>query len=159
MIQLKKTFSNIDASEMKKLVDIPVWLSLYAAYSADGIISESERAEAIKLAHLRTFTAPKSLQKYYESVDNHFEDRFNSLNGRLPSNDHDRKIYLDAQIKSSYKIIEKLDPDTMESLEESLKSFYEHVFKADTSFFQFFALPVISNRLEKKSGNFEFESN
>ena len=159
MIHLKETFSGITSEELKKLIDIPVWLSLFAAYSHDGVVSEYEKSEAVKLAHLRTFTSPKSLHKYYEKVDEHFEDRFDTLNKRLPISEEDKKVYLETQIKNGHAILEKLDPDVTESLEESLESFYEHVFKADQSFFQYFALPVISNRLEKKSGNFRFEKN
>jgi len=156
MIHLKEAFSGISKNEFNQLIDIPVWLSLFAAYSQDGEVSEYEKAEAVKLAHLRTFTAPKSLRKFYEKVDEHFEERFNTLHRRLPESDEDRKLYLEAQIKNGHAILHKLDSDITESLEESLESFYEHVFKADQSFFQYFALPIISSRLEKKSGHFKF---
>jgi len=156
MIQLKEAFSGISKEEFTQLIDVPVWLSLFAAYSQDGQVSEYEKAEAVKLAHLRTFTAPKSLRKFYEKVDEHFEERFSTLDKRLPGSDADRKVYLQAQIKNGHAILHKLDSDITESLEESLESFYEHVFRADQSFFQYFALPVISNRLDKKSGHFKF---
>lgn len=156
MIQLKEAFRGISDDEFSHLIDIPVWLSLYAAYSQDGVVSEYEKAEAIKLAHLRTFTSPKSIRKFYEKVDEHFEDRFNVLNHRLPDDEADKKVYLEAQIKQGHALLHKLDPEITETLEGSLESFYEHVFRADQSFFQYFALPVISNRLDKKSGHFKF---
>ncbi|HKL03426.1 MAG TPA: hypothetical protein VJ911_07105 [Cryomorphaceae bacterium] len=156
-MELKKAFDSVSKEEMKYLLDIPIWLALTAAYRNDGVVSESEKADAVKLAHLRTFTAPKSLQQYYEKVDGIIEKRFEVLNSRLPKSERDREIYLVSQIKRSHALIKKLDRDVAETLEASLASFYEHVFRADKSFFQYFALPVISNRLDKKSRSFNFE--
>jgi len=156
MIQLKEAFSGLSKEEFIQLIDVPVWLALFAAYSQDGVVSEYEKSEAVKLAHLRTFTSPKSIRKFYEKVDEHFEERFETLNKRLPDGDDDKKLYLEAQIKNGHAILHKLDRDVTETLEESLESFYEHVFRADQSFFQYFALPIISSNLEKKSGQFKF---
>ncbi len=156
-MEIKKAFDSVSKDEMIDLLDIPVWLALTAAYRNDGSVSEYEKADAVRLAHLRTFTSPKSLHPYYEKVDRIFESRFEKLNKRLPKNERDREIYLASQVKKSHALIKKLDRDVAETLEASLASFYEHVFRADKSFFQYFALPVISNRLDKKSRSFNFE--
>lgn len=156
MIEIKRAFQNLTAEEFSHLLDSPVWISLAAAYAGDGTVSKDEKAEAIRLAHLRVFTAPKSLRPFYELVDSQFEQRFNILNLRLPAKSENIEIYLEQQLKRVYEIMLKLDPDIFSSLEESLESFYEHVFNSHKSFFQYFALPVLSNRLDKKSGHYKF---
>lgn len=158
MIEIKKAFTSITNDDMNHLLDTPVWLSLLASFTNDGIVNPSEKADAVRLAHLRTFTSPKSLQEFYEKVDERFDDRFDTLHARLTmDNEHDKILYIKAQIEISHKVLEKIDKDVASSLEESFSSFYEHVFKADKSFFQYFALPIISNRLEKLSGHFGFK--
>ncbi|MGB6037307.1 MAG: hypothetical protein WBG42_13625 [Cryomorphaceae bacterium] len=156
MIEIKKAFENLTSEEFSQLLDAPVWIALAAAYAGDGAVSEDEKAEAIKLAHLRRFTAPKSLREFYELVDTQFAQRFYILDLRLPSALDDKEIYLERQLKRVHDIMLKLDPDVTSSLEESLESFYEHVFSSHKSFFQYFALPILSNRLDKNSGHFRF---
>ncbi len=157
MIEIKKAFQNLSDTELGELLDTPVWLSLLAAYTGDGKVSRDERADAVKLAHLRTFTSPKSLREFYARVDDRFENRFDKLNARLPEKQKDRIIFLEAQVKHCHKLLEKkVDQDLAIEIEESLESFYNHVFKADTSFFQYFALPIISSRLDK-SGEYDFD--
>jgi hypothetical protein len=156
MIEIKKAFQNLTPEEFSQLLDSPVWISLAAAYAGDGVVGEDEKAEAIKLAHLRRFTAPKSLREFYELVDMQFAQRFHILELRLPSSAKDKEIYIERQLNRGHDIMLKLDSDVTSSLEESLESFYEHVFNSHKSFFQYFALPIISNRLDKKSGHFRF---
>ena len=123
MIEIKKAFQNLSPEEFSQLLDSPVWIALAAAYAGDGVVSEDERAEAIRLVHLRVFTAPKSLRPFYELVDSQFEQRFTILDLRLPSRLEDIEIYLEQQLKRVYEIMIKLDPDVSSSLEESLESF------------------------------------
>lgn len=156
MIQIKKAFDNLTPEEFSQLLDSPVWIALAAAYAGDGAVGEDEKAEAIKLAHLRRFTAPKSLREFYELVDTQFAQRFHILNLRLPSSIEDKEIYLERQLRRVHDIMLKLDPDVTASLEESLESFYDRVFNSHKSFFQYFALPIITSRLDKKAGHYRF---
>lgn len=157
MIEIKKAFQQLSDTELNELLDAPVWLSLLAAYSGDGTVSRDERAEAVKLAHLRTFTSPKSLREFYSKVDERFERRFDKLNARLPENNENRILFIEAQVKHCHKLLrEKVDKDLAVEIEESIASFYNHVFKADRSFFQYFALPIISGRLDK-SNEYDFD--
>lgn len=156
MIELKKAFGDLSEDELNHLLDAPVWLSLLAAYKNDGVVEASEKADAVKLAHLRTFTSPKSLREFYEKVDARFSERFDKLNERLTMPVADKIIYMEAQIKVGHALLNKVDEDVASSLEESFESFYEHVFKSESSFFQYFALPIISNRLDKKSGKLDY---
>ncbi len=155
MIEIKKAFQTITEAEFNQLVDTPVWLALLAALSNDGEIQPSEKAEAVKLAHLRTFTSSKTLQEFYKKVDEVFASRFDRLHDRLPAGEHDKELYIEAMIKQTHSILLKLDVDVAEAIEGSFSSFYDHIFKSEKSFFQYFALPLISNRLDKQSGHYE----
>ncbi len=156
MIEIKKAFQDLSSEEFSQLLDAPVWISLMAAYAGDGVVSEDEKAEAVRLVHLRRYTAPFALREFYALVDSQFEQRFYILNLRLPSGLEDKELYLKQQIKRVHDIMKKLDPDVISDLEQSLKSFYEHVFSSHKSFFQYFALPVITGNLDRTAGHFKF---
>jgi hypothetical protein len=156
MIEITKAFDGLSEEEYTQILDIPVWLSLMAAFAGDGKVSKSEKSEAVKLAHLRTFTSPHSLHEYYKKVDARFDERFETLIKRVPEKEENRLAYLEAQVKRAHAMLKNLDKDIASTLEESLESFYEHVFNADKSFFQYFALPIISNRLDNFSGHYDF---
>ncbi len=149
MIEIKKAFEDLTPDEYDQILDAPVWISLMAAYAGDGVLSADEKAGAVKLAGLRTYTAPKSLREYYKLVDARFEERFDRLNKRLPASEHDKELYMKTQMKKVYDIMLKIDRDVAVDLEKSLASFYEKVFKSHDSFFRYFALPVISDRWGK----------
>ncbi len=148
MIEIKKAFEDLSPEEFSHVLDAPVWISLMAAYAGDGILSPDEKSGAIKLASLRKFTSPKSLRDFYKLVDMQFEQRFDILNLRLPTEEKDKEIYLKAQMRRVHEILLKLDKDVAIDLEKSLASFYEKVFNSHVSFFQYFALPIISGSLD-----------
>ncbi len=149
MIKMREAFENLSADELRQLMDAPAWMALMAAYSTDGRLTDSERDGAIRLAHVRSFTAPKSIRSLYIKISKDFPQRLLKLNSRLPEKKQDKLTYIRAQVKSSHKLLTKLDSDVAETLEENLNSFYKHVFNSDKGFFHYFALPVFSNRLEK----------
>lgn len=152
MIRIADAFKELTTEEYKQLLDAPVWMALYAAYSADGKITPAERADAIKLAHVRRFTAPKSIRELYVKIGRRFGPRLKTLDERLPEDRKDKLIYIRAQVKAAHRLLRKLDPDVAETLEDNLASFYKHVFNADKSFFHYFALPVVAKNFERYSG-------
>lgn len=157
MIEIKKAFSHLSEEELNQLLDTPVWMALLAAYAGDGKISEDERASAVKLANLRTFTSAKSLREFYTQVDERFEERFDLFVKRVPKEHEDKIIYIEAQVKKGHAVLAKVDPEVAADIEDSLESFYKHVFHADRSFFQYFALPIFSGKLDRRSGRYRFD--
>ncbi len=149
MLKIQEAFAHLSHEEYKSLLDIPVWLTLLAAYTANGKLTVNEKNEAIKLSHLRRFTAPKSIRALYVKLSQIFPERVKVLNSRLPEDEADKILYIKAQVRSGHAVFEKLDPDIAESLSESLSSFYKHIFNCDKGFFHYFALPVISSHVEK----------
>lgn len=156
-MDIKAAFSDLSTEEFNKITDSPVWISLQAGYAHDGIVSKNEKAHAVKLAHLRTFTSPRSLREYYKIVDEKFEKTFEELNKTLPTDPHEREKFIHNKVKEAHALLIKLDKDVAIDLEKSLESFYQHVFRADKSFFQYFALPIISNELDKASGHYHMD--
>lgn len=152
MIKIKEAFDNLTPEEFKQLLDAPVWMALLAAYTTDGRITQTEREGAIRLARVRTYTAPKSIREIYLKINENFAKRFKQLDERLPSGTENKLTYIRAQVKAAHKVLHKLDTDIAETLEENFASFYTHVFNSDKGFFHYFALPIISSHVEKKYG-------
>lgn len=154
MIEIRRAFLHLTPDELNQLLDTPIWMALLAAYTGDGKVSEGERASAVRLASLRTFTSPKSIREYWEKVDERFEERFDLFMKRVPENHDDKIIYIEAQVKKGHAVLDKVDPEITIDIEDSLASFYRHVFNADKTFFQYFALPIFSEKLDKYSGRY-----
>ncbi len=150
MIEIKKSFQHLSKEDLNQLLDLPVWLALYAAYHCDGKLSPVERAEAIRLTHLRSNSGPKSAREIYRLVHNRFAHRFDRLASRLPYEVDDKLLYIRVQLKAGNSILKKLDHDVENSIRESLLSFYRNIFHADKSFFQYFTLPVFKGHLDMK---------
>jgi hypothetical protein len=68
-------FKNLTAEEQEMLLKAPVLVSVQAA-TRNHEISEAQKADAFKLAHLKTFTAAPQLAAYYEEVNQRFKVNF-----------------------------------------------------------------------------------
>ena len=60
--------NKLSATDRELLLKAPVLVSVFAA-SRDNELSKKGKADAIKLAHLKTFTAFPLLQDYYAEVE------------------------------------------------------------------------------------------
>lgn len=159
MLEIKSAFDHLSEEELNHLMDMPAWLALLAAYRSGGKLTDEQRHVARKLIRMRRYTAPKSLQELYRKIDERFATRFAQFEKRLPENIDYKMTYILAQIRRAERILKLLDKDVASGIKTSLSSFYKRVFNADKSLFQYFAIPVVSNRLDKHSGKFEFELN
>jgi hypothetical protein len=141
---------NLRDNERKFLLEAPVFVSVLSALSVDGTIEENEKAEAIKLAHLRTFTSPDILNEYYKEVDINFESNLNNLINNLPPDTDSKREYLRNELRKLTPILANMDREFSMILLDSLKSFAHHVFKAHSHFLEYFILPVFMNEIEKE---------
>ncbi|MEZ4721765.1 MAG: hypothetical protein R2813_07825 [Flavobacteriales bacterium] len=135
--------------ELQKLGDAIVWTTILAAIHQDGIIQESEKAEAIKQTHIRTFSTPDYLKPIYKHLDDHFERDFDAYSARLSGTKVEMEVYIQERLHESLEILPTLGPLFTQKFSKDLHHLYNKVFLADSSVFQFFALPVISAHLEK----------
>jgi hypothetical protein len=135
-----KEFEHLKASERELLYRAPALVSLLAA-SLDGEVSEKERTEAVKLAHLRTFTSEPVLHPYYEEVEKVFESQFDQMHRDLPTKVDEREHIIQEELKKLNPILQKLDNHLSRALRISLRTYAKHVSKAQRNALQYFILP------------------
>jgi hypothetical protein len=131
----------MNAEEQKLLLKAPVLVSVLAA-SRDHKINEAQKADAIKLAHLKTFTADPVLQSYYEKVEKYFIENFESIVQQYSPFDDAKREALKKEIDKVNEIIAKLDRDLSERLHKSLTAYAEHVKNSQHSVLEHFIFPV-----------------
>lgn len=158
MLKNNKAFTELSDEEYRQALDLPIWISLLAAFAHDGNISENERAEAIRIAHMRSFTAPDDIREYALQVYRNFDARFEQLVQTLPDDQEKRISYIKNKVRAIYDLIPKLDSSVAEDLIETLESFYKHVFVSDRSFLQYFALPIYSKGLDNTLRSEHFDN-
>jgi hypothetical protein len=127
--------------EQELLMKAPVLLSVLASCS-DHVINETQKADAIKLAHIKTFTALPELQPYFKEVEKNFKEQFEQVANNYYPYDKDRRNLLKLEIMKMQKIITKLTPSYGQALSKSLERYTIHVKRATYSIFQDFIFPL-----------------
>lgn len=138
-------FDKLTAPERQTLYKAPVLMSLLAA-GAPGDASHIHK-EAIKLAHLRTFTANPVLREYYSNVEKNFNEEFDNAVKKFAPFDPPKRDQLKQEINNISHIIGKLDKDYAKELSGSLESYAKHVKNSTHSVFQDIIFPVVYSRL------------
>lgn len=140
----------LNDEERAVILRAPAIVAILAAISDDGEVSEDEKAEAVKLSHLRTYTSPEILHNYYKEVEKVFDKNFEHVISNLPENWEEKEQYLKSRVKSVNEIIKKLDKVYGEELINSLRSFSKHVFKSNSTFLENFVLPIFMTKMDKE---------
>lgn len=135
--------------ELKKLGDAIVWTAILGAVHQDGVIQASERAVAIKQAHIRTFSTENYIKPIYKHLEEHFERDFDAYSLTVTGTQEEKEALISSKIEEALSILPSIGPLFTQKFSEDLKSLYNKVFNADSNVFQFFAFPVISSHLEK----------
>ena len=136
-----KQFEKLTKQEIELLSKAPVFVSVLAA-SSDREISNNEKADAIKLAHLKTFTAYPLLIPYYKEVEKNFKSYFEAIVKIYAPFDDAKREELKQEIYSVNALIGKLDKEFASALHTSLSEYAEHVRKADNNAFVNFVFPL-----------------
>ncbi|MEQ8909865.1 MAG: hypothetical protein RIC95_11765 [Vicingaceae bacterium] len=142
---------HLNEEDKEIILRAPALVAILAAISDDGEVSKHEKAESIKLAHFRTYTSAPILQNYYKEVDKVFESYFDEEMAQLPEEWKDKEEHLEQKLTSLNQVLPKMDDVYAQTLVKSLKSFAKHVFKSNSSFLEYFVLPVFMNKVEKES--------
>lgn len=152
---LQNEFNNLSAEEKQVVLAAPVNVAILAAIADDGEVDKREKASAIKLAHLRTFTSHELLKELYSEVDANFEINFDSTVHDIPAefSVEEKMEFVRERLKPLPVVLEKIDRRTAELYVESLESFASHVFKAHSNVLNVFLLPTI--RLDFNGDLFE----
>lgn len=135
--------------ELKKLGDAIVWTTILAAIHNDGIINESEKAEAIKQTHIRTFSTAAYLRPIYKYLEDHFEENFNNYSAQLTGSQEEKELFVQSKVSEAMEILPIIGPLFTERFTKDVSNLYNTVFHTDSSIFQIFLLPIITGHLER----------
>ena len=137
--------------ELQKMGDAIVWTTILAAIHNDGIIDETEKAEAVKLTHIRSFNSEPFLKPVYSHLDDHFERDFDAYTATLTGNQEEKEATIQTKLNEALEILPIIGPIYSERFAKSLEGLYLKVFHANSSVFQNFMLPMLTAHL-KSSG-------
>ena len=101
----------------------------------------NSQADAIKLAHLKTFTAVPFLVDYFMEVELNFVSNFEEVARKYAPFTDQTRSELKQEILAINAVIEKLDKNFGASLKSSLVKYGEHVNKSDRSVLEDFLFP------------------
>jgi hypothetical protein len=136
-----KELKILSAEERRLLLKAPVYVSVLVSCNYNEV-NELQKADAIKLAHLKTFTATPLLIPYYIEVDNNFKEQFENTVEKYFPFDEPARSRLKEKVGEINRVLEKLDKTYADELYKSLKQYSEHVRKAAHSVFQDFIFPM-----------------
>lgn len=135
------------------LLKSPAIVALLAAVSDDGEVSKHERAESIRLSHVRTYSSPEILRNFYIMAEAFFVEAFEEELAKLPEGQKEKEAYLEAKLLNLNQVLPKLNQVYAQELVTSLKSFSKHIFESNSSVLEYFLLPIFMNKIEKESFN------
>lgn len=122
-------FKDLNEQEIDLLREaIPMVTVLIAG--ADGEIDAKEEAWAKKVAHIRTYNNPDSLNEYYKMVGASYQIDVNKYINFSEVDTATRTKNLSDKLAGLNDILVKLDPSFAKELYESLKTFANHVARA-----------------------------
>ena len=136
-----KEFKKLTTKEQNLLIKAPALVSVLAASGSFGINNE-QKAEAIRMAHLKTYTANPLLLPYYAEVETCFTKNFEATVKKYAPFDDAKRELLKKEISLTNQVIAKLDKEFAISLHLSLEGYANHVKKTARSFFENFIFPI-----------------
>lgn len=138
--------------QLKQLGDAIVWTALLAAIHVDGVINPEEKAEAVSVAHIRSFSAADHIKPFYQHLDSHFEKDFDAFSSMIPDvGQEEKELFIENKIEEALSILPEIGPLFAQYFSDSLQSFFKKVFHADSSILQSFFMPVVASHLKKFS--------
>jgi hypothetical protein len=137
-----KQFENLTDEEQELLLKAPVLVSVMSSCSFNSV-NELKKEDAIKLSHIKTFTADPILLSYYKEVEKHFKEEFDATVARYFPFDREKRQELQNQINHLNLVIGKLDSKFAHVLRRSLDRYARHVRNAHSVIRDFmFPIPI-----------------
>ncbi len=124
---MRNPLDQLSAEDRKMLLKAPALVSVLAAILDDGKVDSKEKADAIDMSHLRTFTADIPLQPFYEEAYVDFTENLEGLISHYSPFHSDQIELMKEEIDHVYRIMAKLDKGYAGRLKESLMSYAAHV--------------------------------
>jgi hypothetical protein len=138
-----KQLEKLTTEERSLLCKAPVLVSVLVSCSFNEV-NKYQEGDAIKLAHLKTFTAIPLLRPYYREVEMAFKEQFETSIRKYFPFDEAKLNELKGEIDKVDIVIGKLDKEYAHALHNSLQGYANHVKKAAHSIFQdvIFPMPI-----------------
>lgn len=136
-----KEFQKLSSGERDLLYKAPALVSVLAACPHNDV-NPARKKDAIKLAHLKTFTADPLLKPYYAEVEKGFEEQFETIARQYAPFDEEKRHRLQEEINRVNEVLARLNNDYARTLNRSLQGYANHVKRADHSVFQDFLFPL-----------------
>jgi anaerobic ribonucleoside-triphosphate reductase len=136
-----KQFSTLSKEDREALLKFPAYITLLAADS-DGLLDKAEKKEAIKLEHIKTFSADLLLKEFYKEADKVFKNNLEQINKSLPEGREPRETALKNELMKLEKVVIKLGENYTSAMRRSMKSFKDHVSKAHHNVLIDFIFPM-----------------
>jgi hypothetical protein len=139
-------FEKLSMPEQELLIKAPVLISVLASCSEQAI-NKTQKADAIKLAHIKTFTAVPELQPYFKEAEKNFKEQFEETAQKYYPFDEGKRDLLKMEIKNAEQIISRLNPTFAAALHKSLERYAIHVKRSTYSIFRDFIFPMAMQNL------------
>lgn len=137
---MKNQLEKLSETDRLLLLKAPALISVLAA-STDGIVDNEEKADAIELAHWRTFSIDPQLQSYYQEVEKLIKLQLEQLIQQYSPFEKAQKLAIQKELEKINKTIEQLDGGFGNALKISLNSYAKHVGNIHQHFLEFFVFP------------------
>lgn len=132
---------HLTADERDLMYRAPVLVSVLASCSYHEV-NETRKRDALRLAHLKTFTADPLLIPYYREVEKGFAEQFDATVRNYYPFDDTKRAELQQEINRVSEVIAKLDGWYGRLLQNSLQRYVNHVKRSSHSVFEDFLLPI-----------------
>jgi len=139
---MQEQFEKLKQEDRDLLLKAPVLVSIIAAHGHHEM-NKKKKADAIKLAHLKTFTAVPLLQPYYKEVEKNFEQNFEALEKKYSPFDEGKMQELQQEVCKVNAVLSKMDQVFAGTLHWSLGKYAAHVKKADRGVVESFFMPFL----------------
>lgn len=137
-----KPFEKLTGDEQELLLNAPALVSVMSSCSYNSV-NDLKKEDAIKLSHIKTFTADPTLIPYYLEVEKNFKEKFEATVAKYFPFDHDQRQGLLNEINRVNVVIGKLDFKFGNTLRRSLDLFAKHVRNAHSVIRDFmFPIPI-----------------
>lgn len=133
-------FKELPQTDREKLLQFPAYLTLLAANNVS--LEKSEKQEAQKFAHIKTFTSHPLLRDFYEEVDSRFKSDLEKLDAELPKDKDQREQTIRKRLVEIEMVLGKLSEEYSLIMHKSMQSFKEHISRAHHNVLESFVFPV-----------------
>lgn len=135
-----RQFEQLSDAEQSLLLKAPALVSVYVSSSLNRI-NAARKADAIKLAHLKSFTANALLIPYYIEVEKYFKADFENIVQQYAPLDAAKRNQLKKMIEQVFTTINKLETPFAKLLSNSLYKYANHVRHGDRTTLEYFIFP------------------